>query len=219
MPNERRRGPILGLAAALCCASCALLSSLQGAPALFGDNVAVEKFDFEQDPLHKPPQGFEARAGQWSVADSPTAASGTQVVVSSGEAPARLVVKKAERAQEARVEVFVRVFLGTSGAGIACEGVDQGLAYILKLEPSTQRVVLYKRAADSISAVATAPAPIAKGEWARLGLRCESRRVIGYLDGKPVARDRASLGPIDLTLYSDADVTAQFDDVKYWARK
>ena len=217
--GRRARSPIVFLAVALCSSSCTLVSSLRGGPALFGGNVAVEALDFEQDPLHKPPEGFEPRGGRWSVADSPTAASGAQVVVESGDAAASLAVKKAEHSQAAAGEVAVRVLLGASGAGIGCEDENQGSGYVVKLEPSAQRIVLYRRAQDSMTPVATASAPIPKGEWVRLGIRCENKRVIGYLDGKPAVSDRASLGAVNLTLYSDPNVAAQFDDLKYWTRK
>ncbi|MGH7818913.1 MAG: hypothetical protein ACREQ9_03995 [Candidatus Binatia bacterium] len=197
--------------------SCALTSILPS-PALFGGNVTVEGTNFDRDTLNQTPAGFETRTGQWAVAESPTAASGEQVVVKSGEASARLAVKSTVRSQAVGGEVSVRVFIGETGAGLACEGAEQAPGYVLKLEPHNERLALYRELQDS-TPVATASVPIAKGEWRRVGLRCENRRVIGYLDGKPVVRDRASLGPVDLTLYGDPAVTAQFDDLKYWTKK
>jgi hypothetical protein len=32
-------------------------------------------------------------------------------------------------------------------------------------------------------------------------------------------RDRTAVGAFDLALYADAGVTAQFDDLTYWAKK
>jgi hypothetical protein len=207
----------LALAAASSCAS--LVSSVEGDPPLFSGSGNVQKVDFEDRALHEPPEGFETRLGRWSVADSPTAASGTQVLVRGGEGAAELVPKDAEGVASAGGEVAVRVFLGAPGAGIWCDA-DQGKAgYLLKLEPDARRIALYRKSADSMTTVDQAAVSAAKGEWTRLGLLCQNDRVIGYLDGKPTVRNRGPVPPFDLALYADPGVTAQFDDFKYWAAR
>ncbi len=70
---------------------------VRAASPLFPSKASVQRFDFEHDTLHQPPDGFEARSGQWSVVDSPTATSGTQVLVRGGEGSGLLAVKEAER--------------------------------------------------------------------------------------------------------------------------
>ena len=60
---------------------------------------------------------------------------------------------------------------------------------------------------------------VAKGDWVRIGIRCESHRTIGYVDDKSVVRIAEGVGPFDLVLIVDAGVTAQFDDLAYWASK
>jgi len=204
----------LALAAA---GSCALVSSVERNPPLFSGSGNVQKIDFEDSALHEPPEGFETRLGSWSVADSSTAASGTQVLVRGGEGAAELVLKDAEGVVAAAGEVAVRVFLGTPGAGIWCDA-DRGKAgYLLKLEPDARRIALYRKSADSITAVDQATVSAPKGEWTRLGILCQNDRVIGYLDGKPAVKNLGPVPPFDLALYADPGVTAQFDDFKYWA--
>jgi hypothetical protein len=176
----------------------------------------VKKVDFENDALAESPEGFETRLGRWSVADSPTAASGVQVLVRGGEGAGELILKDAEGVTAAGGEVAVRVFLGTPGAGIWCDG-DRGQAgYLLKLEPDARRVALYRTSADSMTAVDQVAVAAPKGEWRRLGILCQSDRVIGYLDGEPAVRNQGPMPPFDLALYADPGVTAQFDDFKYW---
>ncbi len=199
-------------------ASCSTLSTLGSPPALFGNAADSQKFDFESDKPSEAPDGFETRLGHWSVADSPTAVSGHQVLVRHGDSAGLLEVKSTGGSQRIRGEVAVRIFLGSSGAGIGCEGGGAG-GYFWKVEPNQGRVVLYRRAEDSLREVAKQAAPITKGSWTRLGILCEPDRVVGYLDGKPVASERASLGAIDLALYADPGVTAQFDELKIAARK
>jgi hypothetical protein len=204
----------LALAAAGSCAS--LVSSVEGDPPLFPGSGDVQKVDFEDRALNEPPEGFETRIGRWSVADSPTAVSGTQVLVRGGEGAAELVPKDAEGVVSAGSEVSVRIFLGAPGAGIWCDA-DRGKAgYLLKLEPDARRIALYRKSADSMTNVDQAAISASKGEWTRLGLLCQSDRVIGYLDGKPAVKDRGAVPPFDLALYADPGVTAQFDDFKYW---
>jgi hypothetical protein len=207
----------LALAAASSCAT--LVSSVERDPPLFSAGGNVQKVDFEDRALHQPPEGFETRLGRWSVADSPTAASGTQVLVSGGEGAAELVPKDAEGVVAAGGEVAVRVFLGTPGAGIWCDG-DQGkVGYLLKLEPDARRIALYRKSADSMTTVDQAAVSAPKGEWTRLGLLCQNDRVIGYIDGKPTVKNRGPVPPFDLALYADPGVTVQFDDFNYWAAR
>ena len=197
-------------------AACSVISS--GTP-LFPGKASVQRFDFEHDTLHQAPDGFGAALGQWAVADSPTAASGTQVLVRGGQNPATLTVKEAAGVTSAAGEVAVRVFLGSPGAGLSCSGAGNGAGHFLKIEPGAARMALYRKTDDSMKVVDQTPALVPKGEWARLGIRCEADRVVGYLDGKPVVRDRTTVGAFDLALYADAGVTAQFDDLTYWAKK
>ena len=199
--------------------SCALLSPVTPVPMLFPEKASVEEFDFERDTLSQPPDGFESRHGRWSVADSPTSLSGTQVLVRGGEDAAVLAVKNSEQSRVTAGEVGVRVFLGSSGAGLGCAGAEGGDGYVVKLEPAAGRVVLYRKTGNSLAVAAETPLATPKGEWARLGIRCEANRVIGYVEGKPLLRDRSSVGSSSLALFTDAGVTAQFDDLKYWARK
>jgi len=203
---------------ALLALSCTELSSVSGAPALFATGDGVRRFDFEHDTLHEPPQGFEPRLGRWAVADSPTAFSGAQVLVGSGDDAGVLAVKEARGATAAAGEVAVRVFLG-SGAGLSCDDTSDAVAQILKLEPSERRIALYRKTGDSMKLVDEAPVDVAKGDWVRIGIRCESHRTIGYVDDKSVVRIAEGVGPFDLVLIVDAGVTAQFDDLAYWASK
>ena len=198
--------------------SCALVSSIRGAPPLFAGGPSVQQFDFEEGALHAPPEGFEARLGHWAIADSPTAASGNQVLVRDGDGAAMLVVKDAEGVSAAAGEVSVRVFLGASGAGISCDA-GQKVGYSLKLEPEAARIALYRRTADVTTLVDHVSTSVPKGEWARIGIRCDSDRVVGYLDGKPVVKARGSIAEFDLALYADPGVAVQFDDLKFWASR
>jgi hypothetical protein len=194
--------------------ACSRIASIAGAPSLFANQGAVQKFDFEQDTLHELPDGFDAPLGRWAVADSPNAASGTQVLVRGGDNAAVLAVKEAGGASSASGEVAVRVFLGSSGAGFSCaRGAEPG--HLLKIEPSLGRIGLYRKSADAPTLVDQAKISVTKGEWVHLGIRCDKDRVIGYLDGKPIVRDRATVPGFDLALYADPGVTAQFDDLAY----
>jgi hypothetical protein len=199
--------------------ACTMLSPIAPAPTLFPDKASLVKFDFEQDALSQPPEGFEARTGHWSVADSPTSLSGTQVLVRGGDEAAAIAVKDSVDAHAAAGEVGVRVLLGASGAGLGCDADNGGPSYELKFEPAAGRVALYRKTGESVSLVAQTPLARPKGEWAYLGLRCDENQVIGYVDGKPSLRDRADVGSFELALVADPGVTAQFDDLKYWSRK
>ncbi len=209
----------LTLGVALLPLSCGAVPSVGVAPALFAANVGVHRFDFEHDTLHEPPQGFEPRLGRWAVADSPTAFSGAQVLVGAGGDAGMLAVKDAEGVSSAAGEVAVRVFLGSSGAGLACDATSQAAAQILKLEPDERRIALYQKTGDSMKLVDQAPVIAPKGEWVRIGIRCESDRTVGYVDEKSVVNVGEGVGAFDVALVADAGVTAQFDDFAYWASR
>lgn len=213
------RSPSRMFAAALLLLSgCSLVPAIGPSPQLFsGANVA--KVDFESDALSQPPEGFDARAGQWAVVDSPTATSGNQVLVRGGETAATLALKSAEAVHAAGGEVSVRVFIGPAGAGLACGGRDGGAGYTLKFEPDTKRVALYRTGGAGDALVAQTPVAGSKGVWTRIGLRCEPHRVTGYVDGKAKLHDGGVLDSFDLALCADPGVIAQFDDLAYWARK
>jgi hypothetical protein len=213
----RRFEPVIAVLLALAASSsCAVISATGLPPSLFPAEDNVKNIDFENGALHASPEGFEARLGQWFVADSPTAASGTQVLVRGGGGAGELVLKDATGATAAGGEVAVRVFLGAPGAGLWCDA-DRGQGgYLLKLEPDSRRIALYRTSTGSMTAVDQADADVPKGEWRRLGIRCQSDGVIGYLDGQPLVKNQGPMPPFDLALYADPGVTAQFDDFKYW---
>ena len=199
--------------------SCSVVPAMSGASPLFAADGGVHRFDFERDPLHEPPRGFEPRLGRWAVADSPTPSSGAQVLVGSGEGAAVLAIKEAEEVTAAAGEVAVRVFLGSSGAGLSCDATSAAAAQVLKLEPHERRIALYERTGDSLKLVDEAPMAAPKGDWVRIGLRCESHRTIGYVDEKSVVKVAEGVGTFDLVLIVGPGVIAQFDDLAYWAHK
>jgi hypothetical protein len=217
MPDLRRLAVCCGLAWLQ--VSCGVVPSVAVAPALFGTTHGIQRFDFEHDTLHEPPQGFEPRLGRWAVADSPTALSGAQVLVGAGGDAGLLAVKGAEGVTAAAGEVAVRVFLGSSGAGLSCDATSQAAAQVLKLEPDERRIALYRKTGDSMRLVDEAPVAAPKGEWVRIGIRCETHRTVGYVDEKSVVRIGEGLGPFDLALVTDASVIAQFDDFAFSASK
>jgi hypothetical protein len=207
------------LALGLLLPSCAALSTLAPPPSLFPDRSEAERFDFERDSIGQPPEGFEAPQGHWAVVDSPTAASGNQVLVRGGQTASRLALKRSEPARAGSAEVTLRILLGSSGAGLACDGGDGGSSFVLEVEPHASRVALYGGKNGALTVVGQALSATPKGEWLRIGLRCDDAQVIGYVGGKPVLRSRSDLGAFDLALFSDAGVTAQFDDFEYWVGK
>lgn len=216
MSRPRRSAWCLALAVA---GGCAAVSSLDPTPALFPSSASVASVDFERDSLSRAPQGFDARLGRWAVADSPTAVSGSQVVVGRGPGAASLAVQNVQAAHTAVGEVAVRVFIGAPGAGLACGGSDSGVGYLLRLEPAAARIGLYRKNGEALALVGETPLATPKGEWVRIGIRCEDDRVIGYVDGKPRISAPAGLPAFDLALWADPGVTAQFDDLRYWSKK
>jgi hypothetical protein len=215
----RKYGLIFSCALAVGLSACAIATRVSGTPPLFSSKVTPQMFDFEHDALHQPPEGFESRSGRWVVEDSPTAASGTQVLVRGGDDAGVLAVKNAEGVNAAAGEAAMRVFLGGSGAGLYCYGKNGGNGYLVKLEPNAGRLALYRRNGDSLNLVEHAAVSAPKGEWVRVGIRCERDRVFGYVNGKVAIKQRAEIREFDLALYADPGVTAQFDDVAYWAPK
>ena len=217
-----REPRVLGLALFFSVAiggGCAKLAPIAAPPSLFPERASLVEFDFERDSLSQAPEGFEARSGRWAVVDSPTSLSGTQVLVRGGDDSGVIAVKDSEQARAGAGEVGVRVILGTSGAGLGCDDTKGGPSYVVKLEPTSGRVALYKKNGDSFAMAAETPLARAKGEWARLGISCDANQVVGYVEGKPLLRDRTSVGSFELALVADPGVTAQFDDLKYWAKK
>ena len=201
------------------CGACATLPSISTTPVLFSDAASTERFDFEQNAISQSPDGFEARSGHWAVVDSPSAVSGTQVLVPTGDGEARLAVKGAEAVRDAAAEVSVRVLVGSSGAGLECAAPGGGSGYVLKAEPSTARIALYRTTATGLTMLAEHALSTPKGEWVRLGMRCDASRVVAYVDGKPVLKDGSDLGAFELALCVDGGVVAQFDDFRYRASK
>lgn len=188
-------------------------------PALFLPGQALEQIDFEGDAVSRSPGGFEASSDGWTVADSPTAASGSQVLVRSGATSSELRIAKAIGARSLGGEVSVRVFLGSAGAGFACR-VGKTESYLVLLEPEAPRVVLYRQAGETRTLLTSRSVGESKGRWARLGIRCEPSRVAAYIDGEPMAQTRTPSGAaIDLALYVEGGVVAQFDDLRYAARR
>jgi len=195
--------------------ACALVG---GSPPIFPASEQVSRFDFESDTLNQPPRGLgPGNSGRWAVADSPTAVSGRQVLVRRGDDSGLLAIETPEHAERVGGEVSIRVLLGRSGAGIGCEGSD-GAAYVLEAEPEERRVALYRRASEGRELVASHEVEVIKGKWVRLGIRCEPELVVGYLNGKAVLRESGSLEGARLGLFSNAGVTAQFDDLTYAAQ-
>lgn len=188
--------------------SCALLGS-PGPP--LPDGTKSSRIDFEATRLNELPEGLRPGIGRWAVANSPSAVSGTQLVVHRGDDDSGLTVEAASRRRRIGAEVSVRVLLGPSGAGLACEA--DGTRYVVKAEPEEARVGLYA----GTELVETGPLASPKGEWVRLGIACGEDGVTGYVDGKSVVRSRRKLATVSLELFVDAGVTAHFDDLTFTA--
>lgn len=172
--------------------------------------VKVSGFDFEATVLNGLPPGLRPELGRWAVANSPSAVSGTQIVVHEGDDDSQLSVEAAAGARRVGAEVSVRVLLGPSGAGLACEA---GERYSVKAEPEASRIGLY----EGSTLLQEGSLAAQKGEWVRLGIVCDENGVIGFVDGKSVVRGRRKLAAVSLGLYADAGVTVQFDDLRFTA--
>lgn len=202
---------------ALPLAGCTALAAARVSGPLFSDASAGERLDFENQSLGRAPTGFASDAKQWAVADSPTAASGEHVLVHTGSEASAITVEAARGAKEVRAEAAVRVFVGKPGAGVGCDGDEQS-GYLLRLEPEAKRVALYDRSGDDFALVGERPVDTAKGSWVKLGIRCGRGQVVAYLDGQAMASRSTDELPSAIALHADAEVTAQFDDVRYFAR-
>jgi len=202
---------------ALPLAGCATLTAARISGPLFSDASGGERLDFENQPLGRAPSGFERGVKHWSVADSPTAASGEHVLVHTGGDASVLKVEGGKGAKELRAEAAVRVFVGKPGAGVACTDEGRG-GYLLRVEPEAKRVALYDRSGEEFALVGERPVEAEKGKWVRIGIRCGRGQVVGYLDGEVMASRRTDEAPEAIALHADAEVTAQFDDVRYVAR-
>jgi hypothetical protein len=209
----RRRIGFLGLSLAV---GCAALPNAARTGALFSRRVEPVAYDFEDVSPGRLPVGFERISGLWAVASSPTARSGDQLLAIESERPAMLGVDAASRS-DMRAEVAVRVQLGSSGAGIACNGGDGG--YIVSVEPESKRVALYSGDGSSPTLLESHEAAVQKGVWTRVGIVCQKDLVTAYLDGRPVATHSASAAPDVLALYAADGVIAQFDDLRVAAAK
>lgn len=206
--------PALALATLAGCTSIAELPALRDSGPLFPRGGEAESLDFENQPLGRPPSGFVGGEDQWLVADSPTAASGEHVLVRGGGEASALVLEAGQGAKELRAEVAVRVFVGAPGAGVGCSGGEES-GYLVRLEPESRRVALYDRTGDELGLVGARPVELDKGKWVRLGIRCGDGEVTGYVEGEAIASQRTTEVPSALKLFADAEVTAQFDDVRF----
>ena len=208
-PAAMRRTPFFAPLLALLPA-CTLLVPV---PPLFSSSQSVVQLDFEDAPLNQtPPQLEQLSKGRWAVADSPQAVSGNQVLVRRGESLSVLALR--EDAADVGGEVSMRMLLGESGAGLACETED-GNGFLLEVDPDRGQVVLSRRGGEERRVVARKSAKVTKGGWVKLGLRCGPERVVGYLDGESVVQHETPLGRARLALWADGGVTVQFDDLRY----
>lgn len=202
---------------ALPLAGCTTLAASRISGPLFSESSGGERLDFENQPLGRAPSGFVSGPTNWSVADSPTAASGEQVLVHTGEEASAIQVEGGRGAKELRAEAAVRVFVGKAGAGVACAAEDES-GYLVRFEPEAKRVALYDRSGEDFALVGERALDASKGKWVRLGIRCGRGQVVGYLDGEVMASRRTEEAPSAIELHADAAVTAQFDDLRYIAR-
>lgn len=192
---------------------CGLLAVLGDSGPLFAADGEGEGFDFENQSIGRVPAGFVGAADHWHVADSPTAASGEQVLVYGGGEESSLEIEAGRSAKALRAEVSVRVFVGEPGAGVACGGGGEN-AHLVRVEPAAGRVAFYDRG-ESLVLVAEHPLAEAKGDWVRIGIRCTEGQVAAYVAGKRIGSRRVAAEPYSLRLHADAEVTAQFDDVRF----
>ena len=203
---------LIALAGAAMLGGCSSITALRDSGPLFPAN-GEESLDFENQTIGRPPAGFVGGAEQWLVAESPSAASGEQVLVHDGGETSRITLEAGEGGKEIRAEVAVRVFVGAPGAGVACGEGENG--YLVRFEPEARRAALYDRSGVELGLVAERPVEVRKGKWIRLGIRCGDGRVTGYVDGEPIASHRTDVALSSLELHADAEVTAPFDDVRF----
>lgn len=205
---------LIGLAATALLCGCSSLTALRESGPLFPGGGESESLDFENHPIGRPPAGFLGGGEEWLIVDSPTAASGEQVLVRAGGEASAIALEAGQGAKEVRVEAAVRVFVGSPGAGVACGGEGED-GYLVRIEPEARRAALYDRQGEDLGLVGERPLEVGKGKWVRVGIRCGDGRVTGYVDGEPIASQRTAVAPSSLELHADAEVTAQFDDVRF----
>ncbi len=183
-------------------------------------------FNFDGDPVDKPPAGFTSYAtgggpaGKWLVKEMADARSGKHVVVQTDadSTDARFPVLIADKGEYGDLDVSVK--------GKALSGkVDQGIGLVFRFsDPKSYYVVranalednfrLYRMVNGRRLQFAGANVKVTSGEWHTLRVVATGDHIVCYYDGKPLidAHDKTySSGKIGL--WTKADSVIAFDDV------
>ncbi len=183
-------------------------------------------FDFDRDPVDKPPAGFTSYAtgggpaGKWLVKEMADAPSGKHVVVQTDAdaTDTRFPVLISDKGEYGDLDVSVK--------GKALSGkVDQGIGLVFRFgDPKSYYVVranalennfrLYRMVNGRRLQFAGANVKITSNEWHTLRVVAKGDHIVCYYDSKPLidAHDKTySSGKIGL--WTKADSVIAFDDL------
>ncbi len=183
-------------------------------------------FDFDRDPVDKPPAGFTSYAtgggpaGKWLVKEMADAPSGKHVVVQTDAdaTDTRFPVLISDKGEYGDLDVSVK--------GKALSGkVDQGIGLVFRFgDPKSYYVVranalennfrLYRMVNGRRLQFAGTNVKVTSNEWHTLRVVAKGDHIVCYYDSKPLidAHDKTySSGKIGL--WTKADSVIAFDDL------
>lgn len=183
-------------------------------------------FNFDGDPVGKPPAGFTSYAtgdgppGKWLVKEMAGARSGKHVVVQTDadSSDSRFPVLIADKGEYSDLDVSVK--------GKALSGkVDQGIGLVFRFRnPKSYYIVranalednfrLYRMVNGRRLQFAGASVKVTSNEWHTLRVVAKADHIVCYFDGKPLidAHDKTyATGKIGL--WTKADSVIAFDDL------
>lgn len=186
----------------------------------------TNSFNFDNEPLDKPPAGFTSYAtgggpaGKWLVKEMADAPSGKRVVVQTDadKTDTRFPVLIADQGEYGDLDVSVKGKAlsgkGDQGIGLVFRFRDPKNYYIVRANALENNFRLYRMVNGRRLQFAGANVKVSSNEWHTLRVVARGDHIVCYYDGKPLidAHDKTySNGKIGL--WTKADSIIAFDDL------
>ncbi len=183
-------------------------------------------FNFDDDAVDKPPQGFTSYAsgggpaGKWLAKEMAEAPSGKRVVVQTDAdtTNTRFPILIADQGEYGDLDVSVKgkALSGKKdqGIGLVFRFRDPKSYYVVRANALENNFRLYRMVNGRRVQFAEANTKVASNQWHTLRVVAKGNHIVCYYDGKPLidAQDKTySTGKIGL--WTKADSVIAFDDL------
>ncbi len=191
-------------------------------PLLIGSAVAIEtRWNFDKNEAGKPPKGWTAASGIWTVVKDATAPSKSMAMAQQAKSDSELfnvIVADTPSIKHVEIAVKLKSVAGEvdQGGGVVWRYRDAQNYYVCRFNPLETNFRVYKVVAGKRTTLkAAADIKVPTGKWVEVKAVMSVDRIRCYLNGKLLleVKDATLTEAGKVGLWTKADAQTLFDDL------